>query len=351
MSSDQVGFGAVQAGICERVSVIIPNWNGERFLGPCLTALRRQTYKDFVAYLVDNGSKDDSIAFVRDHYPEVRVVALPRNAGFAAGMNAGILACRGEFVAALNNDTEADPRWLEHLVSTLDAHPEIAFCASKIVNHADRSLIDCIGDGYTRSGLAFKIASRERDRGQFAVPFPVVAACAAASIYRRAMLSDIGVFDEDFFCYMEDVDLSIRALLAGYHCVAVPSAVVYHVGSGSTGGTVSEFSLQMTTKNLFNILAKDIPGRLLPHFLLRTVALQLAVVVACVFSRRFGGIRRNFRGYLRGLGGAFRQLPSMWAKRRRVQAARRISARDFAAVLRACERDRPRSQRVFGAVE
>ena len=320
----------------ERVAVIIPNWNGKRFLDACLQSLRRQTFKDFVTYMVDNGSADDSIAYVEANYPEVRVVRHADNLGFSAAINAGIRASTGEYIAALNNDTEVDPGWLQALVATLDARSDIGLCASKVLDFKDRSVIDSFGDGYGRYGIAFKIGTLAVDKGQFDAPMEVLSACAAASIYRRTMLDDIGVFDEDFFCYMEDVDLGIRALLGGYKCLVVPTAKVYHIGSASTGGGLSEFSLRMTAKNFPHVLCKNIPASLLWRILPIVFVGQIVLIFETLIGRR-PQLRKNFASYWRGLGLALREMPMMMKKRRVIQANRRISAADFYQWIRRAE--------------
>ena len=152
--------------LTERVAVIIPNWNGARFLPDCLESLRRQTYTDFAVYVVDNGSHDASVPLLRERYPEFRVVELPENRGFSAAMNAGIAASRGDYVAALNNDTEAHPRWLEALMQVIDADPDIGFCASKLLDFRLRDMIDSFGDDYSITGFGVKLGTRQRNDGR-----------------------------------------------------------------------------------------------------------------------------------------------------------------------------------------
>lgn len=323
----------------ERVAVIIPNWNGKRFLDTCLLSLREQTFKDFVTYMVDNGSVDDSIAHVERNYPEVRIVSHADNLGFSAAINAGIRASTGEYIAALNNDTEVDPGWLEALVHTLDTKPEIGLCASKVLDFSDRHVIDSFGDGYGRLGIAFKIGSLENDRAQFEELTNVFSPCAAASFYRRSMFDDIGLFDEDFFCYMEDVDIGIRARLAGYQCVAVPTAKVYHIGSASTGGGMSEFSLRMTAKNFPHVLCKNIPASILWKILPMAIAGQMVLVLETLLGKR-PEIRKNFGSYFKGLGLSLRELPLMMKKRREIQSKRRISPNEFYKMIRLAEAQR-----------
>ncbi len=323
----------------ERVSVIIPNLNGSRWLRPCLESLRAQTYRDFRTYLVDNGSSDGSAAWTATHYPEVKVVELPCNLGFAGGMNVGFRAAEGELLVPLNNDTEADPHWLERLVAAADAHPSVGLFASQIMDFTDRTRFDCLGDGYNRLGMSYKIAAGQRDTGAFAEPLPVFGACAAACLYRRSMLDDIGLYDEDFFAYMEDVELSVRARLAGHRCLALPGATVFHVGSATNGGTASAFSVRLTTRNIYAILARDIPGRLVPRMLLGTVAAQFAVAFLALVGRK-PNLRPHLGAFARGLLEAVRLAPAMIAKRG--TAPVRISAREFDEMITESNRLRAR---------
>jgi GT2 family glycosyltransferase len=300
--------------VSERVSVIVPNWDGLRWLERCLTSLRTQTFRDFKVYLVDNGSADGSVAFVTANFPEVAVLALPRNIGFAGGVNAGFRAAAGEFLVPLNNDTEADLHWLERLVEAADRNPRVGMLASQIMDFTDRTRFDCLGDGYSRLGMSNKIAAGLQDIGAFSKPFEVFGACAAACLYRRSMLDDIGLYDEDFFAYMEDVELSVRARLAGYLCLAVPGATVFHVGSATHGGTASGFSVRLTTRNIYAIIARDIPVRVVPRMLLGAVAAQLAVVVLALVGRK-SNLRPHLGAFAKGLIDAVRVAPAMVAKR------------------------------------
>lgn len=326
--------------MAEKVTVVIPNWNGLKWLGPCLRSLRGQSFKDFKTIIVDNGSADGSIDYLRSEFPEVEIVALPKNVGFASGMNAGIRAARGEFIAALNNDTEAHPDWLMKMVEAMDANPEYSIFASKIMDFKRRDVFDSLGDGYRRSGLAFNLATERRDDGSIVEPFEVFGACAAACFYRRAMLDEIGLYDDDFFAYMEDVDLCVRARLAGYRCLAVPRAVVYHVGSASNGGGPSAFSVRLTARNIPLVIIKNIPATLLPRVVLTMVLVQAAVIAEALFTRRRPWLRKHLGAYFKGLGEAVLALPATLRKRRQVARLRRISARDFSREL-----DRAETQR------
>jgi hypothetical protein len=308
-----------------RVSVIIPNWNGQRFLPVCLEALRRQSCDAHEVVLVDNASTDDSVAYTRAHYPEVLVECLPRNLGFAGGVNAGLRAARGEYLALLNNDTEADPGWLEALVQALDEDREIGFAASKMVAFHDRGLLDGCGDALSWHMLAHKIGAGQRDTGQYEMPRRVFGACAGAAIYRRALFDTIGLFDEDFFAYYEDVDLSFRAQLAGFPGRYVPSAVVAHVGS-ATAGKESALFYYLWIRNRIFLTVKNLP---LKQALLHAPKLAEAHARQWGRALRHGYAREALRGHRDGLLG----LPRMLRKRAAVQRLRRVSDAYLATII------------------
>ena len=162
------------------VSAIVVNSNGKLFLRECFDSLRSQTFNDFDTILVDNGSTDGSVEDVRQEFPEVRVIALNHNAGFAEGNNVGIRASTGTYIALLNNDTKAHPRWLGSLNTTLDAHPLIAFRASRILLYDQPDVIDSAGDLFYSCGVGAKRGRSQKDDERFAEPMPVFGACAAA---------------------------------------------------------------------------------------------------------------------------------------------------------------------------
>lgn len=310
-----------------RVTVVIPNWNGERFLKICLPSLREQRFRDFKTIVVDNGSSDGSVAFVKDNFPEARLIALQENLGFASAANAGIRASGTELIVLLNNDTEQDSGWLEALVRAADAHPEAGLFASKLVDFHDRRFLDGAGDALRLSGLPYRLGHGERDHGRFDSPGHVFGACAAAAMYRRSMLDEVGLFDEDFVSYCEDGDLSFRAQLAGYRCYYVPDAVVYHMGSASTGGKRSATATRLGTRNSIGLLVKDLPLSVVPHVLPFFVLGQLARLLTAAAT---GGLR----AHLEGLAEAWRHLPRTLKKRREVQNTKTVSDAEVRRLLR-----------------
>lgn len=301
-----------------RLTVIIPNWNGHRFLQTCFTSLREQDFEDFETVLVDNGSTDGSVNFVRENFPEVRIISLNENRGFSAAANEGIKMSDSEYVALLNNDTETGSGWLASLVSAAESHPEAGFVASKLIDFHDRYSLDGAGDALRLGGLPYRLGHGEKDRGQFDTAAFVFGACAAAALYRRDMLDEIGLFDEDFVSYCEDGDLSFRAQLAGYRCLYVPDAVVYHMGSASTGGKRSATATRLGTRNSVSLLVKNLPVSTVPHILPFFVLAQITRLLTAAAS----GV---WYAHLRGLVEAVGLLPLMLHKRKGIQKRRRVS--------------------------
>ena len=310
-----------------RVTVVIPNWNGERFLRLCLGSLRDQSFRTFETIVVDNGSVDGSITFVEEHFPEVNVVPLGENRGIAAAFNAGIEASRAEYVVLLNNDTEQDPGWLEALVRGAEDHPEAGFFASKLVDFYDRTMLDGAGDAMRLSGLPYRLGHGERDSSRFHTPGYVFGACAAAALYRKDIFDEVGLFDEDFVSYCEDGDLSFRAQLAGYRCFYVPGAVVYHMGSASTGGKRSPTATRLGSRNSFSLLVKNLPLSVVPHVLPFFIAGQLGRLITAAATG-------SLRAHLEGLAGAWRHLPLMREKRAEIQKRKKLSDAAVRKLLR-----------------
>ena len=296
------------------VSVIIVNWNQRQLLDKCLGLFGKQTLQNIEILLVDNGSTDGSVAYVREHFPNVHVIALPENRGFAGGNNVGIRAARGEYIALLNNDAQPEPQWLEALVHALEAHPEVGFCASKMLRADDPRVIDTAGDLFYDYGVGGKRGMDQLDGPEFSRTEYVFGACAGAAIYRRAMLEDIGLFDEDFFLYGEDIDLSFRAQLRGYKCLFVPQARVHHQVA-ATAGWGSHLSVYYSLRNMLYVLVKDMPASLLLRHLGPILFYFLAGDMIFTVAGYAGAVARARRDNLK-------MLRKMMAKRRAIQAAR-----------------------------
>ena len=242
------------------ISIVIPNYNGKHFLEGCLSSIAAQTYHDFETILVDNASRDGSASFVRERFPWVLIVENPLNLGFAGGTNSGIRQAKGQYILTLNNDTRLEPDFLEQVKIAIESESMVGVVAPKMLLMDGR--INSTGMCISRSGAAWNRGMFENDCGQYNAPEPVVGACAGAALYRREVFDDIGLFDEDFFLYHEDVDLSFRAFLAGWNCLYWPSAVVWHENSG-TLDYGSDLCIYYVNRNILWFVAKSYPSWLL----------------------------------------------------------------------------------------
>lgn len=298
-------------------SVIIPNWNGIRFLPVCLDALRSQTYPRVEVIVVDNASTDGSQAFVNDHYPEMQLIALPENRGFTGACNAGIDAAQGEFVALLNNDTQAEPTWAAEAVAAFERHPEAGLVASKMLLFDQRDTLHAAGDFVRTNGQPGNRGVWKPDGLQYSAEEYVFSACGGASIYRRVLLDAIGVLDDDFFFSLEDVDISWRAQLAGWRCVYAPQAVVYHHLSATGGGVIASYYFG---RNYIWLIAKNVPGPLLRRYGGQIINAQYRFARKALRAWRAGGkaAGARLRGMLAGLWG----LPRALRKRPAIQRMR-----------------------------
>jgi GT2 family glycosyltransferase len=244
-------------------SVVVPNYDRRDALIACLLALHGQRMDRFEVILVDNGSRDDSVKQAREIFPEIRTIVRDRPLGFAAAANLGLEAARGAYVAVLNNDAEPDPGWLESMLSTLERERDFGFAASRVVRRDRPDILDSFGDGLSLSCFPFQIGNGVSSTEHFLEPLEVLGAPATAAVYRRELVRDVGGFDEDFGSYLEDLDLSLRAQLRGWRCIAVPGARVRHAGHLTTGGTSNGDVVRLLGRNWVQMLAKSVPGRVL----------------------------------------------------------------------------------------
>jgi GT2 family glycosyltransferase len=305
--------------MCE-ASVIIVNWNGRQYLQSCLDAVMSQSFVDFEVILVDNGSTDDSVQFVRAHYGEVRIVQLAENLGFTGGNHAGLDVASGQFIALLNNDTRVEPGWLGSLINGMKSHADVGICASRIIiDGTDR--IDSIGDRFTTAFTGTKIG-HQKSAHIFDTAQPVQGGCAAAILYRRSMLNQIGFFDDEFFFNHEDTDLNLRAWLSGWKCIYVPDAVVHHKVSASVG-ELSATTVYYFSRNNEWVWIKNVPLGLMIRYFPQRVLYELA-------SLFFYGFRSQMlRPFLKGKIDALWKIPAMLAKRRAIQRSKIITSQEI----------------------
>ena len=295
------------------VSVIIPNWNGKQHLSRCLDSLMAQTVRPEEVIVVDDASTDDSLPLLQRSYPWVRTIALTKNRGFTAAVNAGVAASHGRVVALLNNDTELHPNWLAKLLEALSSDASVGSVASKMVRFTERSMLDGAGDLLSRGVSPYTRGFGEPDDGRYARREYIFGACAGAALYRREVFERVGGMDEDFVAYYDDVDLAFRAQLAGFRCLYEPGAICYH----KRGATSGSDAIQLQERNLTALLVKDLPG---PLFVRLLPAVIVSRVRRLYRLMRAGAGRPALRGFVEGFG----LLPRMLAKRRQVQRLRQV---------------------------
>jgi GT2 family glycosyltransferase len=306
----------IERGNTSKVSVIVVNWNGAGLLDACLGALSSQTYKATEIILVDNGSSDASVQHVKRSFPQVKLIELKENTGFTGGNLAGLQVADGEFIALINNDARVETDWIERIVRPMVNDPHIGICASKILLDGT-GRIDSVGDGMTTAAVGFNRGFGAA-MNQYGVPEPVFGACAAAALYRRRMIDHIGFFDDDFFLYDEDVDLSFRAQLAGWKCVYVPDAVVYHKAN-ATAVRLSDVHVYYHTRNLEFVWVKNMPKKLMLQFAHHKLIQEFGAF--CYLCLRHGKWAPFFRAKI----DALKMLPKVLKKRVHIQANQRTS--------------------------
>ena len=308
------------------VSVVIPNWNGAEALPACIDSLKNQSL-ELKIIVVENDSTDESFELLRNGYPEIEVVRNAENRGFAGGVNAGIrraIQLGSEYVALLNNDAAADKDWLAGLVNALKANPKAGIATPKILSSTGEYL-DSTGDLYTNWGLPYPRGRREAALDKYDAEKEVFGASGGASLYRVKMLEEIGLFDEDFFAYYEDIDISFRAQLAGWKVIYVPQATVNHEISGPSR-KIRGFGTYQTMKNLPWLFWKNVPNELLlkiaPRFGFAYFAFYLSALV-----------RGHALAATKGLLVSLTLLPKKLWQRFKIQRAKKVSARYINSIL------------------
>jgi len=308
-----------------KVSIIILNWNGKHFLDGCLDSLRRQHFNDYEIILVDNGSEDGSAEFIRQAYPEVKLIALPENRGYCVGNNLGFRESRGEYIVFLNNDTVCHEKWLEELIKGIRASRQIGFCVPKIYLMDKNNIIDAAGDAYTIAGTAYAIGHGERDGLAYNSSCKLMVAGGVSPLFRREVLERSGLFDPDFITGTEDIDLSLRVIHQGYVGAYVPTSIVYHKRRGDS----IKDQKRIAFNNLVNIEIiwfKNIPWQLmlkyLPHKLTFTIgSLIYFSCKGCSFV------------FLRAKIKFLSLLPKVLGKRRIIMKNSKINYKEFDNLL------------------
>lgn len=299
-----------------RISVVVINLNGERHLTQLVAALQAQTLRDFELIFIDNASTDGSVPLMQRLCDQsslpITLLINERNLGFAPACNQGIRAAQGRWIALLNNDAFPEPGWLEHLWAAAQAGPRLGMIAAKLLFAHQPERINSAGIAIDRAGIAWDWRGGEIDQPDECGPIEIFGPCGGAALYSRPMLEQLGGFDEDFFAYLEDVDLAWRAQLAGWRCVLEPKARVYHVHS-ATLGDGSPFKNYLLGRNKIWLITKNYPSPWLIVYLPAILGYDLLSVILNALRTR------NFSA-LQGRLAALRQLPRFLHKRRQIQA-------------------------------
>lgn len=326
----------------QEVAVIIANWNGRKFLGDCLDSLEKQTFKNFRIIFVDNGSTDGSADFVISNYPEIDVIRLEKNTGFARANNIGIQKAfdskETKFVITLNNDTKADPEYVENLVECAKRHPDAGSIQPKVVNFYDQKIIDSVGILVYKDMSAINRGQKEKDEGQYEKEEEIFGASASAALYFREALEktrlpENNYFDDDYFAYYEDVDLAWRLRLSGYGSYYCPGAVVFHIHS-ATGKNYSPFKSFYISRNQYYNIIKDLPF----IFMLEALAfmpVRYLMLLASIAKKKgpASKIKENRGNVLaiisRSIFETLKNLPGLLGKRKIIREKRIVAGKEI----------------------
>ena len=279
----------------KKVTIVIPNYNGLKFMEPCMAALDRQICRDFELLVVDNGSTDGSVEWLKEH--GLPSIFLKTNTGFSGAVNVGIKAAKTPYVILLNNDTEPEPEYVGELIRAIEASSKIFSVSPKMIQLYHRDLMDDGGDMYSILGWAYQRGvGQEIER--YNRPCHIFSACAGAAIYRRNIFDEIGYFDEMHFAYLEDIDVGYRAKIAGYYNLYCPSAKVYHVGSGTSGSKYNSFKVKLAARNNVYLNYKNMPA---PQLLVNSIPIAMGIAVKYFFFKKRGFEKDYIAGTLEGL--------------------------------------------------
>ena len=274
-----------------KTTIIIPNYNGLSFMEPCFESLKEQTVRDFKVLVVDNGSTDGSVEWLKEH--RVPSIFLKENTGFSGAVNTGIRAADTPYVLLLNNDTRVEPGFVAAMERAIERSPKIFSVSSRMIQMYHPELLDDAGDMYSILGWAYQ-RGVGRSVNLYQKSCRVFSACAGAAIYRRAVFDEIGLFDELHFAYLEDIDVGWRAKLYGYDNVYCPDAAVYHVGSGTSGSRYNSFKVRLAARNCIYLNYKNMPGW--------QILLNAPFLLAGIFVKYLFFVKNGFGGdYVSGL--------------------------------------------------
>jgi GT2 family glycosyltransferase len=316
------------------ISIIIPNFNGIEHLKICLPSIALQTNRQYHTIVVDNGSTDGSTAFIKSNFPDTQIISLDKNTGFAHAVNEGIKFSIGQFndpyILLLNNDIELTNDFLELAVRCFEESPEADILAVKMMNFYERNKIDDTGNFLTRKGgTPYPRGNGQIDEGQFDSREYIFSACAGAAFYKSVIFKDAGLFDEDFFAYIEDIDLGFRAQLLGFKCLYEPKAVCYHKRGGSSISTL-KFQLRMNERNIIWTRLKNYPLSLYIKYQPRFMLARLNKFYLIFRNYGLGTLLSAIYGYVEGI----LKMPLQVKKRSHIQSGRKVPVNYITSLFR-----------------
>lgn len=278
------------------IDIVIPNYNGNKHLKECIESIYNQTYSNIRIIIIDNASTDSDYLWL-NNYPNINFKKLDKNYGFDKAVNEGIKLSNSKYVVLLNNDTVAEEDWLEELIKCIDTDEYIFSVCSKMIRYDDKNIIDDAGDEYNILGWTLKCGD-----GQSIIEYTklqeVFSSCAGAAIYRRSILDKIGYFDEHFFAYMEDVDISYRAKIHGYKNIYCPTAHIYHIGSATSGSKYNAFKVSLAARNNVYVPYKNMPTI---QLIINLPFLIIGFLVKYLFFIKNGFGKEYKEGFLEGI--------------------------------------------------
>lgn len=279
-----------------KISIVIPNYNGEKYFKKCIESIILQNFTDYELIVIDNASTDSDYSWIKE---DQRIIfkKLDKNYGFSKAVNEGIKLSKAEYVLLLNNDTVLKQDFLAKLLETIEKDKNIFAVSSKMIQYNNQDLIDDAGDEYNIFGWAYKVGDGKSIK-EFTTKRNIFSACAGAALYRKSAFEKIGYFDEDFFAYMEDIDISYRARIYGYKNVYCPEAHVYHIGSATTGSKYNEFKVKLAARNNIYVPYKNMP---LLQLIVNTPFLFLGFSIKYIFFKRKGFEKEYTEGLLDGI--------------------------------------------------
>jgi len=304
-----------------QVSIVITNYNGEEHLEECLNSLKDIEYSNYEVILLDNASQDDSIELAKNLYPEIRIISLKKNYGFAEGTNKGAEGAKGEFLLFLNNDTRVDKKWLIELVNAAKTYGENNIYSSKVLFYDPPHDINTIGGVITPMGNGLDINFLKPDLDKYNKVRYIGSPSGCSMLLKKSIFEEMGGFDKDYFAYLEDVDFGWRCWLNGHKTYYIPTSIVYHKYGATGGKRESPFRIYNTQKNRLSNIFKNFTIKNIIKGLIISLGFDIIRIFSFLSSRNFELVKAVFKGDYYFI----KNFPKILEKRKQIQKNRKIS--------------------------